>query len=79
LVHPATARETTRREQGRAPIEQRSAPLPDRHPEEEAERLIVTGRLIGMLERGEYQAMMARLARLDEARCQVLVPESPGE
>lgn len=48
-------------------------------PAEEAERLIVTGRMTAMLAPGEYQDLMAQLADLDEERSTVWVPESHGE
>ena len=48
-------------------------------PAEEAEQLIVAGRLAGVLERREYRDMIAQLADMDEARSPLRVPEIPGE
>jgi hypothetical protein len=56
-----------------------AGPAPQGPPEEFAERLIVTGRLTGVLESWEYQDMMARLARLDEARIHLRIPEIRSE
>jgi hypothetical protein len=46
---------------------------------EEAEQLIVAGRLTGVLERREYRDLIAQLAGMDEARSPLRVPEIPGE
>jgi hypothetical protein len=78
LVHPAVRASTGRAQRG-VRVEEGAAPAPDGPSKEEVEWLIVTARLTGVLEPGEYQAMMARLARLDEARIQVRVPEIRSE
>ncbi|WP_127361127.1 hypothetical protein [Actinacidiphila soli] len=48
-------------------------------PAEEAEQLIVAGRLAGVLDRCEYRDMIAQLAGIDEACSPLRVPELRDE
>ncbi len=47
--------------------------------EGEKERLIVNGRMTSVLGQAEYHNLMGILARLDQTRCSVHVPELHGD